>query len=320
MRGDLAAYELRTGEALRATAARLAALPASASEDEVLAAVGVTARAAPTRVPIAPLAVPGLGRSIEAWGFAAGLREVAFVTVAPERVDAVLAEFPGAHVERHVRRVAIGAQDRWHDDRDRGEPRVELFLARDPAAAQRAASIQAADPTRHAAELGALFGYPPCCVAAFVAQRARNDNSLNRYLSAARTTAPGPWPWELNELHARLIAFYPCRYDCAAALAVARATVAAIDTAQPGTDARLRTALTAAVVYLDHDHQLWLRPGVDDRYREIATCGSGRALDATASAMARGDRLVVADHSLEAHTDDGAVVAIAPAALLARFG
>lgn len=320
MRADLAAYELRTGEALRATAARLAALPAAASDAEVLAAVGVTARTAPTRAPIAPLVVPGLGRSIEAWGLAAGLREVAFVTVAPDRVDAVIAEFPGAHVERHVRRVAIGLQDRWHDDRDRGEPRVELFLARDPGAARHAATLQAADPTRHAAELGALFGYPPCCVAAFVAQRARNDNSLNRYLTAARTTAPGPWPWELNELHARLIAFYPCRYDCAAALAVARATVAAIDAASAGSAARLCAALTATVVYLDHDHQLWLRPGVDQRYQAIATSGGGRALAAIATAMARGDRLVVHDQSLEAHADDGAVATIAPPPLLARFG
>ncbi len=321
MRADLAAYELRTGLALRAVAHELAALPPSASDVEVLAVLGATANAAPAITAIEPRSLPTLGQSIEAWGLAAGLREVAFVTVAPERVDATIAEFPGAHVERRARHVEIGPQDRWQDDRRRGAPRVELFFARDAATARHAAALQAADPTRHAAELGALFGYPACCVAAFVAQRTRNDNSLNRYLTAARTIAPGPWPWELNELHLRLVAFYPCAYDCPAAQAVARATVAAIGNAHPAIPPQLATALTATVIYVDHDHQVWLRCRAEpDRYDAIAAIGGGRALPALVAAAARADRLVTADHGIELHAGAHAVVEVVPLPLVARFG
>ena len=315
MRADLAAYELRTGDELRAMAARLAALPAAADDAAVLTALGATARVAPVQARASPLHLPSLGRPIEAWSFAAGLREVAFVTVAAERVEATIAQFPGTHVEVRARNVEIGSQDRWHDDRLHGAPRVELFFARDPAAARRAATLQAADPTRHAAELGALLGYPACCVDAFVAQRARHDNSLNRYLTAARTSAPGPWPWELNELHLRLVAFYPCRYDCPDALAIARATVAAIGDAHPALPPQLAAALTATVIYIDHDHQVWLRCRPEtDTYESLAAIGGGRALPALVAAAARADRLVLGEHDLLITLQHGLVP------LVARFG
>lgn len=308
---DLHAYELATGAALAAAAARLAALPDNAPADAWLAALGLVAPPARADDPPRPIArwqPPSLGRSIEAWGLAAGLREVAFVTVAPDRVDAALAQFPGAHVERRERRVAIGVQDRWRDDRALGAPQVELFIAHDPALARRAAALQADDPTRHAAELGALLGYPPCCVAAFIAQRARHDNSLNRYLIAARTTAPGPWPWQLNELALRLIAFYPCRYDCARALAIADQTLATIAAASPALPAELARLLAATVVYVDHDHQAWLAPApathADGAVRLV---GAGRGL------RALGDRLAAAG-PLPASAPDSAVP------LVARFG
>lgn len=319
---DLIAYELATGAALRAAAARLAALPDDAPADALRAALGVAARVVAPRVPIVDRAVPALGRSIEAWSFAAGLREVAFVTVAPDRVDATLAEFPDAHVERRARKVEIGPHDRWCDDRARGEPRVELYVARDPAAARRAAALQTDDPTRHATALGALFGYPPCCVAAFVAQRTRNDNTLNRYLAAYRTTSRGPWPWQLNDLDLRLIAFYPCRYDCPGALAIARATVAAIGRRHPALPGQLAGMLAATVLYVDHDHQVWLRPHagpVPHGYDAITGVGRGRALAPLTDAVALGDRLVDADGALELRAGDDPVGAVTPPPLAARF-
>lgn len=302
---DLHAYELATGAALGAIAAQLAALPSDASVEAQLAALGLVAapgRARGAALTMAPWQPPSLGRSIEAWGLAAGLRDVAFLTVAPERVDDALAQFPGAHVERRDRRVAIGAQDRWRDDRGVGAPQVELYAARDPALARHAAALQADDPTRHAAELGALFGYPPCCVAAFVAQRTRHDNSLNRYLIAARTRAPGPWPWQLNELALRLIAFYPCRYDCPRACAVADQTLAMIATAAPALPDALARQLTATVVYVDHDHQAWLRD------RAVDLVGDGRGLRA------------LGEHVAAALTDAAPVTGGGPIPLIARFG
>ena len=207
--------------------------------------------------------------------------------------------------------------------------RVELYLARDPALARRAATLQADDPSRHADELGALLGYPRCCVRAFAAQAGRGDNSLNRYLAAARTDAadPAPWPWQLNELHLRLIAFYPCSYRCPAARAVADATVAAIARVHPTAPAALAAALTTTVLYLDHDHQLWLA-GAEGaaaiRYRAVAAIGTGRALPALARAFAAGDHLRVTDRQLDVLAGTRPIAtldrAVGAGGVVARFG
>lgn len=258
--------------------------------------------------PAGPMPTLALGgRSIEAWGLAAGLRRVAFVTVAPADEDAVRAQFAGCHVERRARAVAIGPGDRWRDDRVSGAPRIELYAA--PAAddARRAAALQAEDPTRNAAALGELFGYPRCCVEAFVAQRDRADNSLNRYLIAGRTpTTTAPWPWLLNEVHLRLVAFYPCRYDCAPARAVAEATVDAIERARPGFAAAAAAALARTVLYLDHDHQLWLR-GDGARYAGVDAVGGAR-LAPLVAALTAGDAARWDDDALTI-TARGAVIA-----------
>ncbi len=201
----------------------------------------------------------------ELWAFRAGVKPVAFLTVRPDDVDRTLAYFGGAPCERRERRVRIGAQDRWLDRRDEGEPRVELYIARDADLARRAAHLQAeVDPTAALREIGELVGYPPCCVDAFARQDDRANNSRNRYESQARTRAPGgstpiPWPWELNNLHTMIVPFYPCSYRCEPALAWARACLAEMARTHPAFVDELRAVLARPVLYFDHDHQLVAR-------------------------------------------------------------
>ncbi|MCB9572040.1 MAG: DUF483 domain-containing protein [Kofleriaceae bacterium] len=271
-----------------------------------LAALGLrrqgAARGAGPDVAAVEIALPDA--PLELWSFRAGAKPVVFLTVDAEREAAVRAAFGGAHVERRERRVEIATQDRWIDDRGRGRPVVELYVARDPVLARRAAALQAdADPSHHLRELGDLLGYPTCCVDAFARQADRAHNTLNRYLAASRT-APGdaPWPWPLNELHVRLIPFYPCSYRCPAALRFAVATVAALDDAHPGAAAALRAALARPVVYLDHDRQLWLTgvataEGV--RYHRVARVGASPGLRALAADLAAGDTLAATDAVLD---------------------
>ncbi len=201
-------------------------------------------------------APPG-GARTELWAFRAGHKPVVFLTMRPEEERAVLAPFGDVHVERLARRVRVEGHDTWVDRRGEGEPAVELYLSKDEGLARRAAALQAgADPTRSMRELGELLGYPACCVDAFAAQGDRANNTANRYATFTRTDSPGPWPWELNNFAHMLLAFFPCRYDCPRAVAVARAALAELERAHPGAGAALKRQLTGTVLYFSHGAHL----------------------------------------------------------------
>lgn len=244
----------------------------------------------------------------ELWSFRAGLQPAVFLTVPPQEVERTLSYFGAVHCERRERRVRIEAQDRWRDRRQEGEPRVELYIARDAELARRAARLQAAgDPTRALRELGVLFGYPPCCVDAFALLDDRANNTRNRYHTQARTLAPdgsteAPWPWELNNLHTVVIPFYPCSYRCERALAWARASLAEMARAHPALAQELRTALARPVLYFDHEHQLVLDGEPADGIVEYRGVSLPRAapphLTPLAAAVGRGDRLSLDDRRL----------------------
>jgi hypothetical protein len=184
-------------------------------------------------------------------GERAGRKPVVFLSVEAEGEAALRAEMGALHVERGVRTVRVGAGDRWGEGGERTY--VELFASRDPELARRAKALQDEDPTRNARALGALLGYPACCVDAFVAQSSRADNSRNRIETAARTRAAMPWPWELSNVDRMIVPFFPCTYDCAAALAEARAVIAQAERERPGTESELRRALRGAMIYVDQD-------------------------------------------------------------------
>lgn len=186
-------------------------------------------------------------------GERAGRKPVVFLSVEAEGEAALRAELDagGLHVARGERVVRVGAGDRWGNGEERRY--VELFASRDPALARRAKALQDDDPTRNARALGALLGYPTCCVEAFVAQASRADNSRNRIESAARTRAPMPWPWELSNVDRMIVPFFPCTYDCRAALAEARAVIAQAEHETPGIAASLARALRGAMLYVDQD-------------------------------------------------------------------
>jgi hypothetical protein len=244
----------------------------------------------------------------ELWAFRAGVKPVVFLTVRPDEVERTLSYFGDVHCERRERRVHIEAQDRWSDRRDQGEARVELYIARDAQPAQRMAELQAeADPSAALRELGALAGYPACCIDAFARQDDRANNSRNRYCSQARTlrsdrTTPLPWPWELNNLHTMTVPFYPCSYRCAAALEWARSALAELARQHPATAAALRAFLARPVLYFDHDHQLVLDGKASDgeiTYRSVTLpLPASPPFAALAGAIGQGDRLSLDDRQL----------------------
>lgn len=268
---------------------------------DLLAQLGLRGELPPS--PPAPtLRSPVPPEPLELWAFRAGRKPVAFLTVRPEEAERAAAWFEGAHVERRERRVRVGPQDAWTDRRDEGEPRIELYVSSEPALAREAARLQSElDPSAAVRELGALMGYPACCVEAFAAQDDRANNTRNRYATAARTAAGERWPFELANLSTMLIPCYPCSYTCGAALELARAVLAQMEAAHPGVTAEVRAALARPVLYFDHDRQIALdgeASGERARYRGAAVPETNAGLGALGGVIASGDELVLDEEAL----------------------
>ena len=234
----------------------LGALAAAPVVAGLLGALGLISPKGTTGGAGPPELTPPTIESLELVAFRAGVKPVLFLTVPPEEEATIRSRLgEDVHIERHLRRVARDARDRWTDDRQSGEPAVELFVSHDPGLAKKTAALQLADPTRHAEEIGDLLGYPRCCVEAFAAQTGRADNSYDRLQVAARTERRDRWPWELNDLAFKVVPFYPCRYDCPAALDLARGVLGALDS---DLRARVETFLARSVLYFHDGEQLWL--------------------------------------------------------------
>ena len=287
------------GTNLRALDASARAL-AKAPED-VLGALGLQGTLPPLGdAPTLEVQLPP--EPLELWSFRAGQKPVAFLTVAPDEEARTLAPFGDVHVVRRERRVAIGPQDAWDDRRDRGAPRIELYVSKERGLAERAAQLQAeGDPSAGVHELGALMGYPPCCVEAFAALPDRSNNTAHRYAAAGRTGA-GPWPAPLSNLFVVLLPWFVCRYDCAASGQRAEGALAALEAAHPGARARLEAALGRPVLYFTHDHQVVLDgEALQDgaalrvRYRTAARPSGTARLGALGGVVAAGDELAL-DH------------------------
>jgi len=272
---------------------------------------------------------PLRGLSTELLAFDAGLKPVVFLTVRLDEFDQTRARFgPGVHVVTQSRALSRDVHtDRWDERSRAGEPVLELFAGYDLHAVDEAQALQRADPSKHTTALGALMGYPPCCVAHFAARAGRDDNTANRYATFAATprAAPRPWPWELQDFALRVVPFHPCSYVCSAALLWARRVLDELERSRPGARAHVRRALERDVLYfadswrvaLDRDRASgMLRAHLDSRVDERIASVAGVLAGARRVAL-NADAIVVtsADGRVWRHrrTDPGL-------GLLAPFG
>jgi hypothetical protein len=107
--------------------------------------------------------------------------------------------------------------------------------------------------------VGALLGFPACCVAAFlervergVMRRASGGEASEDFVAAEDAVARTKiFHGRLNDLRRRerlwIIPFYPCRYDCDVALQYADRVFAEMVRVTPVASVRLRTALAQPV-------------------------------------------------------------------------
>lgn len=186
--------------------------------------------------------------------------------VAGERA-LVKAEF--ADEERLARAHSLGLCVWLGDDRyglsARG-PDVEpgaadaatAFLAWDAATARRAAELDRAE--RHARgaerlgamrELGALLGYPTCCVEAWLCDREQTESSVFGRLLAGAPREGLPRGNNLFVLDHMVISHFPCDLACAASAAVGERALRLLDAGDPSRAGAVATLLAAPITVWD---------------------------------------------------------------------
>lgn len=195
---------------------------------------------------------------LEVLAFERGIKPALYLTVPRDEAPRWTERF----ADRAVARVDyVLAHDTVTDVRRRenapeGEgTHVDLFFARDPADAERAREIyrDPRGPSARLDEMGALLGYPPCCVAAFAALDDRSNNSALRYASREGTLrARQRFAPTLNNLFAHVLPWFPCGYGCARSVTAAEAVLDAFASDRPDDAAALRARLARPVLYVDH--------------------------------------------------------------------
>lgn len=245
---------------------------------------------------------------------------------------------------------------RWRLEGEVPGGKRAAFLAREPAALERAAA-----QWRAGGAVGSnpdwscgTLGYPPCCVEHFVAGRGDGGPARRWDIvrSALARSGPGPYPFVSNNLFnlssrldprspdlerserlgrlnpafpvhmLHVVPWHPCRYDCPATAADGRRIAAVLETLAPGVFEEIRSRLARAYLYLDK----WRFAALDGRadggscrYRPFD--GSRTLLSARDSALLRrGDLVELARGSVEVFRADRLLGRLrAPAPVLLDF-
>jgi hypothetical protein len=131
----------------------------------------------------------------------------------------------------------------------------ELVEAEAPLLPPESGRLRVDDAVPLHARLGALLGFPPCCVDEFgarlrrgVTRRADGRDAHEDFVAAeCAKGASRRFLARLNDLspdrRVRIVTFYPCRYDCPAAAAYASDVFAAAERFDRGAAQALRSAL-----------------------------------------------------------------------------
>jgi hypothetical protein len=212
--------------------------------------------AASAPLPVDP-EVPKLPPRLEDVAFSVGLKPVLYLVLTKAEAEGLESRHPGAHVA--VRTTALKIESTTGRREYAGdEVSIHAFISRDPALAERAATLWTEGSSRHVRELGALMGYPECCVTSFAALASRSNNAALIYVTDSRTRAlGGGHRTSLNVVVVRIAPFTPCSFGCARG---ADWSSRVIDGLPGSTPEALRRALSRPVLYFDEARAVVLRP------------------------------------------------------------
>ena len=118
-------------------------------------------------------------------------------------------------------------------------------------------------------EMGALLGYPPCCVDRFARVAEQNDTTLAWALLPGVPHAPAPPLTQWLQPGLALLSHAPCDLHCAPSIALGERLLQAVEATQPGFATRWRS-LAARLQVVDR-HGTHMALAVDGRRETGAT-------------------------------------------------
>ncbi len=222
-----------------------------------------------------------IGRLDVEWvAIKAGVKPANRVTISPERAGELEARArrEGFAVERGARVVQFPGRPAsailyLSPDPERAR---ELVDAEAPLLPPESARLRVDEAVPLHARLGRLLGFPCCCVDEFGARLRRgvtrrlDGRDAHEDFVAAECAARASQRFlgRLNDLspdrRARIVTFYPCRYDCTAAAAFAAAVFAAAERIDRAAAAALRAALVGEMtIAVDGTRGRPAAPGVE---------------------------------------------------------
>ena len=109
--------------------------------------------------------------------------------------------------------------------------------------------------------MGALMGYPPCCVRAFLAQQSRGDNLDNERLTFRRAPGEPLHPLLHRVGGVRLLSHHPCSPSCAGSIRIGEQILEALGAIDQPLTARARERMERPVLLLDYQRRIELQGG-----------------------------------------------------------
>jgi hypothetical protein len=104
--------------------------------------------------------------------------------------------------------------------------------------------------------MGALMGYPPCCVEAVLTQRTRGDNLDNERLTFRRAPDEVLHPLLHRVGGVRLLSHHPCTPSCAGSIRIGEQILEALAAASADATARARARMDRPVLFLDYQRRV----------------------------------------------------------------
>ncbi len=212
----------------------------------------------------------------------AGLKPMLRELIAVPELDRTRARFEAAGWLVEISPIVFGpTHDGWlgrpesrtGTTRSADLDRRPVFVGRDRALLLRAIECERAHTLDGARELGALLGYPPCCVDAFVGH-IEDRRAVRLWASAAARTPPESFAARLNVLDPSTftyVSWFPCRFDCAPSIALADALADRIARDHGDFVRAIDHALGAPRLVLAPEVQLRLDPDASARPRVAST-------------------------------------------------